>query len=150
MKQLNLVFLFLAFLLFTGCRPESKTKETAIKMAIETVLNQQVQGWNEGNIKKFMAGYDQTETVRFVSGGNVFYGWQTVLDRYKKNYPDKATMGKLNFSELDITIISEDAALVFGKWQLQRENDQPWGYFTLLFRKTKEVWRILHDHTSSA
>jgi ketosteroid isomerase-like protein len=97
-----------------------------------------------------MFGYLKSDSLRFASGGNVSYGWQTTLERYAKGYPDKEAMGKLTFSKIDIKIISEDAALVFGKWELERESDSPWGLFTLLFKYTETGWRIVHDHTSSA
>ncbi|MFQ5585126.1 MAG: nuclear transport factor 2 family protein, partial [Calditrichia bacterium] len=74
----------------------------------------------------------------------------TVHDRYQKRYSDSAKMGRLYFSDIDITVLSPGAAMVFGKWQLDRENDQPGGLFTLLFRKTAAGWRIVHDHTSSS
>lgn len=120
-----------------------------IKSEIETVLAQQVQGWNAGNLQRFMAGYHRSDSVRFVSGGSVTYGWQNMVDRYFRRYPDRAAMGTLTFSELDIRVLANDAAVVFGKWQLQRKDDAPWGYFTLLFRKMEAGWRIVHDHTSS-
>ena len=97
-----------------------------------------------------MQGYSKDDSLRFASGGSVSYGWQTTLDRYKKGYPDQTVMGKLTFSNIDINIISHDAALVFGKWELTRKNDTPHGLFSLLFRNTDEGWRIIHDHTSSA
>jgi len=50
---------------------------------------------------------------------------------------------------IDITLLSETSALVFGKWELERDADHPWGLFTLIFRKTPCGWRIVHDHTSS-
>jgi ketosteroid isomerase-like protein len=46
--------------------------------------------------------------------------------------------------------MGEDAALAFGRWHLRREKDEMSGLFTLLFRKTQEGWRIVHDHTSAA
>jgi ketosteroid isomerase-like protein len=49
-----------------------------------------------------------------------------------------------------VSALADDAALVFGRWRLQREKDEPSGLFTLVFRKTPAGWRIVHDHTSSA
>lgn len=34
------------------------------------------------------------------------------------------------------------------KWELKRKDDNPKGIFTLIFKKMKEGWRIIHDHTS--
>jgi ketosteroid isomerase-like protein len=63
-------------------------------------------------------------------------------------------MGKLTFANLEISLLSSDAALVFGKWELTREQDKspqdrPQGLFTLTFRKMPQGWKIIHDHTSS-
>ena len=43
----------------------------------------------------------------------------------------------------------EIAALVHGRWRLQRAQDQPSGLLTLLLRKSAQGWRISFDHTSS-
>jgi ketosteroid isomerase-like protein len=139
----SLAFLFIAP--FGPC-----ADEPSIKAAVRAVLDQQVKDWNDGSIEKFMRGYAKSDTTRFASDGEVRLGWQTVFDRYKKNYGDRGAMGKLTFSELDVTVFSEDAALAFGRWRLEREKDQPSGLFTLVFRKTKDGWRIVHDHTSAA
>jgi len=120
-----------------------------IEKDIRSVLETQLNAWNNGNIEKYMAGYINSDSLRFASGGNVTYGWTTTLARYKKGYPDRETMGFLRFSQIDITTISEDAAIVFGKWELKRKEDNPSGLFTLLFRKTNNRWHIFHDHTSS-
>jgi len=84
------------------------------------------------------------------SGDSVTRGWQTVLDRYKKNYDSREKMGTLAFSELEIKTMSKDLCVVNGRWRLTRANDTPHGRFTLVFRRTKDGWRIIHDHTSSA
>ena len=143
-------YLLTSTLLFFACTQQTEIHESAIKDQVISVIKKSEQDWNEGSIESFMGSYLRSDSLRFASGGSVNYGWQPVLERYKQRYQDKAAMGKLTFSELDITVISNDAAIVFGRFTLERENDQPTGLFTLLFRKTKDGWRIVHDHTSSA
>jgi ketosteroid isomerase-like protein len=126
------------------------THNRVSKNEIVAVLMQQQEFWNNGDIKGYMKGYYKSDSLRFVSGGKVTYGWQTTLDRYLKSYPDKSAMGRLVFSEIDVKPLSEESALVFGKWELQRKSDHPWGLFTLIFKKTGCGWRIIHDHTSIA
>ncbi len=140
--------LFAFLLLFT---PLARAADaTAIQAAVRAVLDEQEKDWNAGNIERFMRGYHQAPTTRFASGGNFTLGWQSVMERYQRTYADKAAMGKLTFSDLDITVASEDTALAFGRWHLKREKDEPSGLFTLLFRKTADGWKIVHDHTSAA
>lgn len=126
---------------------QSKSDEKA-KAEIRAVMDAQVAAWNDGSIDGFMRGYWNSPKLTFVSGTNVTKGWQPTLDRYKKGYDSKAKMGALTFSDLEITPLSKDAAVVLGSWSLQREKDNPHGKFTLTFRKFKDGWKIIIDHTS--
>ena len=118
--------------------------------AIRAVLDAQREAWNRGDIEGYMDGYDRSPDTEFVSGDRINRGWQTVLERYKTTYDSREKMGRLTFSDLEITVLSKDSALVLGRWRLKRASDEPHGTFTLLFRKTKVGWKIVHDHTSSA
>ncbi len=138
------------FLLMLGGAAIAQQKPTTIEAQVRAVLEQQVKDWNAGDIEKFMQGYERSEKTRFASGGNITVGWQAVLDRYQHTYANKAAMGKLTFSDLDITVVSPEAALAFGRWHLQRDPDELKGLFTLLLRRTPDGWRIVHDHTSAA
>jgi ketosteroid isomerase-like protein len=80
----------------------------------------------------------------------VMRAWETVRERYHKKYSDRAKMGILTFSDLEITPLAPDAAVVLGRWQLKRAGDHPEGRFTLIFRLTNDGWRIVQDHTSTA
>jgi hypothetical protein len=117
---------------------------------IVAVLLDSVAGWNEGDLEKYMDAYRRSGDLRFASGGSVSYGWSTVLERYRKRYPDRAAMGELVFSEIDVTLLGDEAALAFGRWELVRADDRPEGLFSLVLRCFPEGWRIVHDHTSSA
>ena len=127
---------------------QSSAQSEKIRSEIRRVMNEQMTAWNAGDIEGFMRGYWNSPELKFVSGANVTRGWQPTLDRYKKSYDSRAKMGVLTFSDLDITVLSKDAAIVLGTWKLQREADAPGGKFTLVFRKFKDGWRIVHDHTS--
>ena len=116
--------------------------------AIRAVIDNQAAAWNHGDIDAFMTGYARSPETTFVSGDEVTHDWQTVHDHYAKKYDSREKMGTLTFSDLTITLLCDDAAIVVGSWRLQRKDDQPHGKFTLLFRKLPEGWRIVLDHTS--
>jgi len=148
MKRIISYLFLLAIIAGSACRGTGDPK--AEKAAIRSVLDAQVKGWNSGDLTAYMQGYAQTDSLRFASGGNVRCGWQTTLDSYRRGYPDRSSMGTLTFSDVDIQLLSSDAALVFGRWRLEREHDAPGGLYTLIMRKTESGWRVVHDHTSSA
>lgn len=143
---MNFLFsLVIAIILVTGIT--AQTDKRAI--AIRKIMDDQAAAWNRGDLDAFMSiGYWRSDKLKFVSGDRITYGWQQTLDNYKKTYATKELMGTLTFSELEIEIISKDAAFVTGSWHLKREKDDPKGKFTLLFRKFKQGWRIVADHSS--
>ena len=120
-----------------------------IEADIRALLEAQSGAWNEGDLVTFVADYLDSPRMRFVSGGSVRYGAEDVLDRYRRTYPDRAAMGVLTFTDLDLRVLSDEFVFVFGRYNLERETDAPTGLFTLLFERTADGWKISHDHTSS-
>lgn len=138
----------LAALLLLGSVPSyAQSRRNQDEAAIHSVLEKQVIAWNEANIEEFMKGYWKSDSILFI-GRKITSGWDSTLLRYKKNYPDKAAMGKLRFEVLRMDFTSGNACLVTGKYFLTREKDNPNGIFTLLFKRKKGKWVIVYDHTS--
>jgi ketosteroid isomerase-like protein len=140
-----------SMLALAGCAPapDSKGDAQAVE-AVRAVMLAQQAAWNRGDVEAFMDGYERAGTTTFVSGEELTRGWQTVLDRYRQRYASREQMGSLDFSELDIRPLTSSYVLADGRWRLTRANDSPQGRFTLLFRKTGDAWRIVHDTTTSA
>jgi len=127
---------------------QSQKAKDKIAVDIRALMDKQVSAWNAGDIDGFMNGYWRSDKLVFISGDKVTRGWQPTLDNYKKGYDSRAKMGVLTFSDIEVNVLSDDAAVVLGSWALAREKDNPHGKFTLTFRKLKEGWRIIMDHTS--
>ena len=119
------------------------------QVAITKILDAQQSNWNQGNVDAFLEGYWHSPDLTFSGSGGIARGWDGVLARYKKNYPDRATMGQLDFSGLEFRFLGADAALVLGQWHLARAQGEVGGVFSLVCRRFPEGWRIIHDHTST-
>ena len=153
------VFLFGLIITFAGLVLAEIPENNAVS-EIQNVIRAQQEAWNRGDIDGFMNGYWRSEHTVFVSGDEVTRGWQKVLNRYKAKYSNRAKMGTLTFSDLEITPLSSESAVALGSWKLKRANDppsqnsgatsEPHGRFTLIFRKFPDGWKIIHDHTSAA
>jgi ketosteroid isomerase-like protein len=117
---------------------------------IRSVIRMQQDAWNHGDIDRFMNGYAHSRHTVFVSEDTVRRGWETMRDRYREKYSDRAKMRFLTFSDLEFRPLSPNSAVALGRWELQRAKDRPHGRFTLIFRRLPEGWRIVHDHTSAA
>ena len=119
------------------------------RAAIAKILDAQQNSWNQGNVEAFLEGYWHSPDLTFSGSGGIARGWDGVLARYKKNYPDRATMGQLAFSNLEFRFLGKDAALALGHWHLARAQGDVGGVFSLVWQRFPEGWRIIHDHTSS-
>jgi uncharacterized protein (TIGR02246 family) len=135
---MRVALLFLAFTLWAAT-PEQE---------IRAVLDQQAADWNRGDIPAYMKGY--APDTKFV-GAAVSRGAAAVQARYEKTYSDRAKMGRLTFSDIEIEMLGPDHASVIGRWKLDRTAEaggNVGGLFTLVFRRTPAGWRIILDHTS--
>ena len=140
----KIILLTIAVIILAGlCHGQSKDEAS-----IRKILDDQTAAWNRGDIDGFMAGYWRSDKLEFVGRDNVTRGWQATLDRYKKNYDSREKMGTLSFSDVEFTQVSKDAAYIVMTWSLARAKDNPHGKSTLLFRRFKEGWRIVVDHSS--
>lgn len=118
-----------------------------VKKEIQTILDRQKTAWNKGNIEGFMEDYWKSENFTFQSGNNRLQGWNALLSRYEKSYPGEK-MGKLDFTDIEIKVLSNDIAYVLGRWKLAFKDSSNEGLFTIIFNRKPEGWKIIHDHTS--
>ena len=135
----------LALLLALGTRAQTSQD----RQTILGILDRQTRDWNAGNVAGFMRGYWESDSLMYIGKSGVRYGYQTTLANYKKNYPDRASMGTLKFDILNVKFPAPDVAFVVGKWHLTRpEKGDVGGHYTLLWRKIRGAWVIVADHSS--
>lgn len=134
--------LLAALLVFVSAGAQTKDE-----MLIRNAMNEQTAAWNAGDMTRYMNTYWKSDSLMFI-GKSVEYGWDNVLKNYKKGYPDTAAMGKLDFELLSLKRLSVMYYSVVGKWHLKRAAGDQKGAFTLLFKKIKNRWVIVQDHSS--
>jgi ketosteroid isomerase-like protein len=134
-------------------RPSSepvRREDGGSEAAVRALLVEQQEAWNRGDLDSFMSGYWNSPELVFTSGGQVQRGFRTVLERYRQTYgTDRAAMGRLAFSDLEVYGLGTSAAWALGRWTLELEDRRLGGIFTLVLQRFPEGWRIVHDHTSS-
>jgi len=143
-KMKNIVLIITILIL--SC---DQSTEDFLKMEnqIQSILDQQKQAWNEGNIEGFMAYYWRSKDFTFQSGNKRLEGWDELLAMYKKNYSGE-NMGRLDFSDIEVNVLSREIACVLGRWKVTTNESSKEGLFTLIFKKFDEGWRIIVDHSS--
>ncbi len=140
----KLILLTIPLLISFQFAPDSQK----IENEIQSVIDKQKILWNEGNIEGFMGYYWKSEKFTFQSGNQRLHGWDALLSRYKTSYSGE-DMGVLDFTDVEIRVLSSDFAYVLGRWKLKLKDTVREGLFTIIFHRMSEGWRIIHDHTSS-
>ncbi|MEO5985210.1 MAG: DUF4440 domain-containing protein, partial [Ferruginibacter sp.] len=130
------------------CLTYSLSAQSKDELSIRNTMNEQMAAWNAGDLDHFMEPYWKSDSLMFIGKAGVTYGWQNTFNNYKKGYPDTAAMGKLKFDILQVKRLSVLYFSVVGKWYLTRSIGNVGGHFTLLFKRIKNKWVIISDHSS--
>ncbi len=141
MKKIFFAFLMLAFVKTSFAQ---KNDEALIK----TMLKDQENAWNLGNLEKFMIGYWESDSLLFIGKNGPKYGYSTTLENYKKSYGDTTKMGKFTSTIISMQKLSSQVYFVVGKWYLKRSIGDLQGHYTLIVQKKKGKWVITADHSS--
>jgi len=118
-----------------------------IKEEIRTILDRQKASWNEQSVKGFMEDYWKSEDFTFQSGNNRLHGWEALYSRYKKSYTGE-NWGELDFTDIEIKVLSNDYVYVLGRYKLAFKDSSKEGLFTIILQRRSEGWKIIHDHSS--
>lgn len=130
------------------CNAGSVQAQGKAEQRILDILKAQEAAWNRGDLKAFMKGYWESDSLVFIGKKGPVYGYNTTLANYLKSYPDTAHMGHFTSTVLELRLLGKKYCLVTGKWELRRSVGNVGGYYTLLFRRIKGDWVIVRDHTS--
>jgi len=123
---------------------------TRLELDIVKVLIAQQNAWNDGDLTTYLAAYKNSPDTLFV-GGQVLRGYTELVYDYRKNYPNKESMGTLTFSEPEVHPLGDNFAICLGKYRLERSRKAGGpaeGLFSLVFEKTPQGWKIVLDHTT--
>ena len=139
MKKLIPILLFVSLAGFSFADPASE---------ITKLLKDQDEAWNRGDLDGFVAPYDDTGKLVFVSTV-IIHSPKELKERYEKRYKtENADFGKLTFSDLQVEELAPGLARAWGKWSVEQKDKNSSGFFTLILQKRDGHWRIIHDHSS--
>lgn len=116
--------------------------------AIQNKLNIAVRAWNMHEIQPMLDLYNKSGDIVYINQSKII-GYKKIAASFLQRFPTAKDNGQLTFSNLDILILSDRYAFVTGQWTLRRV-DMPrvTGFFSTLFEKINDDWKIIVDHTN--
>jgi ketosteroid isomerase-like protein len=148
LSALSLVLLTPA--LFLAQEPNPLHTASRQELNIVKVLIAQEAAWNKGDLAAFTSTFKDSPDTLFITH-LVSRGFAGLLDEYKHDYPTKAAMGTLTYSDLEVHPLDENFAVVIGKYHLERgkkDGGNAEGLFSLVLENTDNGWKIVLDHTT--
>ena len=147
MLKFNYILLLFVVL---NCKPSSLKNYKDSCEEINDLMYEQEDSWNEGNIEDFMKKYWRNDSLIFIGKSGINYGWNKTTSNYKKSYPSRNLMGLLHFNNIKCLPINDTTHIISGQWNISRLDSSKniGGYYSLMWIKKEDGWRIVYDHTS--
>ncbi|MGZ3777844.1 MAG: YybH family protein [Mucilaginibacter sp.] len=142
-KILVIFFTFFAIAIHAGAQGTDARSKAA---AIVAAMNNSADQWNKGDLEDFMKMYTDSSTMMYPTGP---VGLSSIRELYEKKYFNgKMPKQNLNYSEMKVTMLGENYALLTGKFTLKGGSlPERSGVYSLVMVLTKDGWKILHDHS---
>src|ERR1700748_1575362 len=130
-----ILLVFLASVTLSGQTSDPLHTASRQELDVIKVLLAQEAAWNRGDLTAFASGYKDSPDTLFITH-QISRGYAGMVEQYRRDYPTRATMGTLSFTDLEVHPLDENFAVVIGKYRLERgkkEGGNAEGLFSLVF-----------------
>jgi uncharacterized protein (TIGR02246 family) len=148
-RRVAFVFYALALLMSSVGAAGSQTAKKPIspEAEIRAALESTAAGWNNGDLSQYLAAYAEGATEMLSTGPA---GGRSAIEKTMREgfWKSGRPLQKLRYEHLDVRMLGYDHALVTGQFILSGA-DKPdrSGWFTTVWQRTKDGWRMIHDHS---
>lgn len=146
MTRIATLFLFV-LLLAASAAAQNNPKRGSAEEQIRAVLQVTAEGWNTGDLSKYLSAYvpEATEMLSTGPAGGVEAIEKTMKEGFWKT---GRPIQQLRYENLVVRMLGKDNALVTGQYVLSGAGrPDRTGWFTTVWTKTKAGWRMIHDHS---
>jgi len=117
--------------------------------AIEAVMNAQADAWSRGDLDGYLDYFWRDPRLYYASVNTVVRGWDALRESYARRYGEGAQLGHLQFSNVEIELLGEDAAKVSGRFEVTNAAYPATGTYLIVLRKFTDVgWKVVSDQVT--
>lgn len=128
--------------------PSTPATWSADRSEILSALQGSADAWNAADLRGHLAIY--VDSVTFMTREGPRPGVEPVFESFTRSYwSEGRPVQQLGFDAVDVRPLDRNAALVTGRFRLTGgERPESTGWFTLIWIRTGQGWRAVHDHSS--
>ena len=124
----------------------------AVENQIRTEVARYVTAINSGDARAVAALYVNDPASSTVDDGQIHRGWQRIAQMLRDVFEQPGTI-RMTADSVFVRRLGNDAAIAVLRYRwvvFERSNSQPaTGAMTLVYTRTRQGWRVVHDHTST-
>jgi ketosteroid isomerase-like protein len=115
---------------------------------IQALLDESAAAWNRGDLDGHLA--DNADSITFMTGKGPIIGKDKTADALRRSFfRDGKPIQSLRFEQVTIRPLGGGHALVVGRFVLSGGGEQERsGWFSTVWERRPEGWRVIHDHSS--
>jgi uncharacterized protein (TIGR02246 family) len=149
LKMKNTIFLMIFVIAISTINAIGQTsaKMSKDEKEIRATLEKTADGWNAGDLDQYLSAYTKDATEMLPNGptGGVEAIEKTMKEGFWKT---GKPLQILRYENLEVRMLGKKGALVTGKFVLSgADRSDRTGWFTTVWLKTKDGWRMIHDHS---
>ncbi|MFZ3048131.1 MAG: nuclear transport factor 2 family protein [Desulfatirhabdiaceae bacterium] len=146
------VFLVLLF----GCQQQQRTftevEKDAVKKEVKEQFNQLISAINKMDVGAWSQNYSKDEFLSAIAGTDYYATRAVWVDAITKNFSMRDHQ-KVELSDVQVTALEPNLALMTSVEQTEMgfkdgKNMKFKHVFTMIWKKEKDGWKILHSHES--
>jgi ketosteroid isomerase-like protein len=120
----------------------------ATEQEIKKLLDESASSWNRGDLNGHLA--DNADSIRFMTSKGPIVGKQRTADALRRSFfRDGKPIQQLRFEQVSINRLGDRHALVVGRFVLEGGGQaEHSGWFSTVWERQAEGWRVIHDHSS--
>lgn len=114
---------------------------------IRARLDSTALGWNRGDLATYLAAYTPDASEMLPDG--VAHGRDRIEQTMKQGFwRTGRPLQQLHYEHVEVRMLGADHALVTGEYVLTgADRPQRTGWFTTVWARTSDGWRMIHDHS---
>ncbi len=114
---------------------------------IRARLDSTALGWNRGDLATYLAVYTPDASEMLPDG--VAHGRDRIEQTMKQGFwKSGRPLQQLHYEHVEVRMLGEEHALVTGEYVLTgADRPQRTGWFTTVWARTSDGWRMIHDHS---
>jgi len=115
---------------------------------IRAMLEESAAAWNRGDLDGHLA--DNADSITFMTGRGPIVGKDRTAEALRRSFfRDGQPIQALRFEQITVRPLGSRHALVVGRFILSGggEGDKS-GWFSTVWERRPEGWRVIHDHSS--